>query len=49
MTTYSLGVNCITLGLNAVRMDFVLLSLFQGNDYNKRVSQFKTLLKYTKK
>ena len=26
-----------------VRMDFVLLSLFQGNDYNKRVSQFKTL------
>jgi len=28
-----------------VRMDFVLLSLFQGNDYNKRVSQFKTLLK----
>ena len=28
-----------------VRMDFVLLSLFQGNDYNNRISQFKKLLK----
>jgi hypothetical protein len=28
-----------------VRMDFVLLSLFQGNDYNNRISQFNKLLK----
>jgi len=27
-----------------VRMDFVLLSLFQGNDYNHSISQFKKLL-----
>lgn len=28
-----------------VRMDFVLLSLFQGNDYNDTISHFKILLK----
>lgn len=27
-----------------IRMDFVLLSLFQGNDYNNRLSQFNNLL-----
>ena len=32
-----------------LRMDFVLLSLFQGNDYNKRLSQFGYLLSSYKK
>ena len=32
-----------------VRLDFVLLSLFQGNDYNNRVADFKKLLKSYKK
>ena len=27
-----------------IRMDFVLLSLFQGNDYNSRISQFNHLI-----
>jgi len=32
-----------------VRMDFVLLSLFQGNDYNSSISNFKNLVKGYKK
>jgi 5'-3' exonuclease len=28
-----------------VRLDFVLLSLFQGNDYNNKIADFKKLLK----
>ena len=32
-----------------VRIDFALLSLFQGNDYNNRVANFKNLLKAYKK
>lgn len=32
-----------------VRLDFVLISLFQGNDYNNRVSNFKNLLNSYKK
>ena len=32
-----------------VRKDFVLLSLFQGNDYNNRISSFKNLIKSYRK
>ena len=34
-----------SLKYHPVRMDFVLLSLFQGNDYNNRICNFNELLK----
>lgn len=38
-----------SLKYHPVRMDFVLLSLFQGNDYNNRICNFNELLKSYKK